>query len=269
MRGPSREPHRRRGRRWTFLVLGPGTTESRRFELGRLALLLLLSAAALAPLLIGAAAGRMWERAREAGRAAALEEELGRLEGERERLDQLASKLEAMEASYLRIRRAMGGEVARSERDVLLPTLAGAGEGPVHPATAGDGDPAWAWPLAQAGFVTRSFGSPVGSGAGGHPGLDIAVPLGSYVRSVAAGVVSEAGLDSVYGYYARIAHRDDVSSLYAHNSWVFVAAGDTVERLQVIALSGNTGRSTAPHLHLEIERNGAAVDPSRYIAIGR
>lgn len=222
----------------------------------------------LAILLVGVAAGRIWERAREDRRVADLETELARLEGERERLEELAARLEAIETGYLRIRRALGGEVAASARDVLLPPLPGAGPGPAPGVEEGAERP-WAWPLVQRGFVTRSFGSPVDRAPGGHPGLDIAVPVGSYVRSVAPGVVTEAGRDSVYGFYVRIAHRDDLSSLYAHNSWIFVTVGDTVERLEAIALSGNTGRSTAPHLHFEVGRNGLTVDPFRYIAVGR
>ncbi|MFQ5529359.1 MAG: M23 family metallopeptidase, partial [Gemmatimonadota bacterium] len=76
----------------------------------------------------------------------------------------------------------------------------------------------------------------------------------------------EAGEDQEYGWFVRVQHGDDVTALYAHNSWTFVMAGDSVEAGEVIALSGNTGRSTAPHLHLEIERRGVAVDPLPFVA---
>lgn len=238
-------------------------------ELGWRLLLLLATLAAFGFLLLGVAAGRLWEGALAERAGVRLEERLAGLEGERRRLESLAARLEAMEEDYRRIRRIMGGEVVASSGDVALPPL---------PAAPGDrrggGDESvdaagWAWPLTQPGFVTRSFGSPLDAAPGGHPGLDIAVPLGSYVRASAPGVVVEAEADEVYGYYVRIAHRDGLSSLYAHNSWIFVAPGDTVDRLEVIAVSGNTGRSTAPHLHFEVERNGERLDPLRYVALGR
>ncbi len=58
-----------------------------------------------------------------------------------------------------------------------------------------------------------------------------------------------------------IDHGDGYESMYGHASRVFVAAGDSVERHEVIALSGSTGRSTAPHLHFEVRKAGQAVDP--------
>jgi murein DD-endopeptidase MepM/ murein hydrolase activator NlpD len=80
--------------------------------------------------------------------------------------------------------------------------------------------------------------------------------------------VEETGDDVAYGLFVKVAHDDEISSLYAHNSWLFVSAGDSVEIGEVIALSGNSGRSTAPHLHVEIEREGALVDPLEYLAEG-
>lgn len=238
-------------------------------ELGGRQLILLLAAGSLSLLLLGIAAGRMWEAALTERRSAGLEERLTGLEGESRRLEALAARLEAMEEDYRRIQRAMGGELAGSPGDVTLPALAAPAGGGARGEGSEEGEDDWAWPLAEAGFVTRSFGSPLDAAPGGHPGLDIAVPLGSYVRASAPGVVAEAGADEVYGYYLRIAHRDGLSSLYAHNSWIFVAPGDTVERLEVVALSGSTGRSTAPHLHFEVERNGERLDPLRYVVVGR
>ncbi|MFQ5678468.1 MAG: M23 family metallopeptidase [Gemmatimonadota bacterium] len=255
---------------WTLLLLREGKPVSYRVKLGPWRVLLLLLAVVGGLSLLGIAAGRAWERSRAAGEAAELKGQLAELRSDRGRVAELASRLESIEAGYRQMRRVMGGEVAESERDLLLP-LRETGE-PRQEADATRRDPrpeAWAWPLARRGFVTRSFGFSPDETPGGHPGLDVAVPSGSYVRAAAAGVVAEAARDSVYGFFVRIAHREGFSSLYAHNSWLFVAPGDTVERLQVIALSGNTGRSTAPHLHLEIARDGQRVDPSRYLPLGR
>lgn len=175
----------------------------------------------------------------------------------------LAARMEEIESDYERLRAVMGGDVVPSARDVLLPPVRRerGGDEALRPA---QGRPTM-WPLVESGFVTRSFGDTV-PGEGAHPGLDIAVPVGSYVRSTGPGIVVEAGEDEVYGRYIRIEHTEDFGSLYAHNSWTFVTPGDSVEAGEVIALSGNTGRSTAPHLHLEIAQGGTRVDPLPFVS---
>lgn len=257
----------RSGRAWVVHVRRPDGS-ARSIELGSASVLLVLLAVGFGLLLIGVVVGRLWQGAREDRRVARLEARLAGLEGERERLEALTARLESIESGYRRIRRALGGEAGSSARDVVLPPLAGPGEVAEPPAEPDGLEGPWVWPLARPGFVTRTFGSPLDAAPGGHPGLDIAVAEGSYVRATAPGIVVEAGRDSVYGFFVRIAHREGLSSLYAHNSWIFVAAGDTVERLQVIAVSGNTGRSTAPHLHFEVGRNGMSVDPLEYLGVG-
>lgn len=241
---------------------------ARSIELGSPSVLLVLLTVGFGLLLIGVVAGRLWQGAREDRRVARLESRLAGLEGERERLEALAARLESIESSYGRIRRALGAEAAPSARGIVLPPLARPGEVAEAPPEPDGMDGPWAWPLARPGFVTRAFGSPLDAAPGGHPGLDIAVAEGSYVRATAPGIVVEAGRDSVYGFFVRIAHREGLSSLYAHNSWIFVTAGDRVDRLQVIAVSGSTGRSTAPHLHFEVGRNGVSVDPLEYLGVG-
>src|SRR5690606_3890106 len=114
------------------------------------------------------------------------------------------------------------------------------------------------WPLTRSGYITQALSV---DGAEPHPGLDIAVPQDSYIRAAGAGVVEAAGTDSVYGRYVLIRHADGYESMYGHASRLFVAAGDSVERNEVIALSGSTGRSTAPHLHFELRKDGRPIDP--------
>lgn len=251
-------------RDWTVLLLRREGAESHAIDLGGPGALLAFAAVVLALLAVGVGLGRLWSDRQESVRVAELEGEIERLRAEQAKVSELAGRLEAMASDYRRIRLALGGDVAPSPADVRLPELrepdpAGAREAAVDPELPG------AWPLATRGFVTRSFGTHLDPQAEGHPGVDIAVPVGSYVRAAGDGVVAVAGRDSVYGHHVRIAHRDGVSSLYAHNSWLFVGVGDSVERLEVIALTGNTGRSTAPHLHFEVERDGEAVDPLEFV----
>lgn len=227
-----------------------------------------LAAGALGLLLVAAGAlmGRALERRTELREVRELRQEVGRLAAREARVQELSARLEAVEGEYRRLQSALVGEQADGRRAVPLPVPPTAARAAAQQELEMDLP---AWPLAERGFVTRTFGSRADPGRAGHPGIDIAVPLGSYVRASRAGVVEGSGRDSVYGLYVRIAHGDGVASLYGHNSWLFVAPGDTVERLQVIALSGSTGRSTAPHLHFEIVRDGELLDPLGYVREGR
>ena len=119
-----------------------------------------------------------------------------------------------------------------------------------------------AWPLTRSGFITQFRQDTAG---GNHPGLDIAVPNDTYIGAAGAGTVKDAGVDAVYGRYILLEHGDGLETMYGHASRVFVQPGDRVERNEVIALSGSTGRSTAPHLHFEIRKDGSAVDPLAYV----
>lgn len=214
---------------------------------------------------LGAVGGYTWGLTERAEEVARLEERLARLDEDRKRLRELAVRLDSIERSYERLRRAVSGEAAdSSERGVRLPEPPRDSPG----AATGEGtERALAWPLARAGFVTRMHRNEAG-GADGHPGLDIAVPEGSYVRSVARGLVTEVGRDSVYGLFVRIRHPEGLESLYAHNGWLFVGTGDSVRAREVVALSGDSGRSTAPHLHFELLRQGRSVDPARWLVAG-
>ena len=98
-----------------------------------------------------------------------------------------------------------------------------------------------------------------------HAGIDLAGPYGSPVRAVTAGIVVEAGEESGYGNIVKIRHADGVETYYAHLSSILVAGGP-VAAGQVIALEGNTGHSTGPHLHFEVHINDVAIDPVPWLA---
>ena len=98
-----------------------------------------------------------------------------------------------------------------------------------------------------------------------HKGLDFAGKKGSEVIAVGAGVVSWAGKKSGYGQLIEINHGNGYSTRYGHNQSHMVKVGDTVKKGQQIALMGSTGRSTGPHVHFEVLRNGKKVNPSGFI----
>lgn len=108
-------------------------------------------------------------------------------------------------------------------------------------------------PLANKGLITSWSGPRWGRQ---HEGVDIGVPTGTPVYAVQAGTVTLAGVEGGYGNSVVIAHTDAISTRYGHNSVLLVKAGDKVAKGQMIAKSGNTGRSTGPHLHFEFVYNG-------------
>ncbi|HYB42104.1 MAG TPA: M23 family metallopeptidase, partial [Candidatus Methylomirabilis sp.] len=123
------------------------------------------------------------------------------------------------------------------------------------------------WPLEVPSYRTRGMVTDTASEEV-HPGIDLAVPEGSKVKASGGGIVQRAGTDSAYGLFVLLQHPSGYQTMYGHLSRILVSRGDTVAGGQVIALSGNTGRSTAPHLHFEVRLNGRSVDPTKLVREG-
>lgn len=120
--------------------------------------------------------------------------------------------------------------------------------------------------------ISSNFGArqdPVNGEEAFHEGVDLRGNYGATIRATADGKVVEQGYNDAYGWHVLINHGNKFSTLYAHNQKIFTHQGDTVVRGQSIALLGNTGRTTGPHLHYEIRRNDRAVDPSKYLDIAK
>lgn len=118
------------------------------------------------------------------------------------------------------------------------------------------------------GRLSSGFGgrkAPKRGASTNHKGVDWATPTGTAVMASCGGVVTKAGWGSGYGYVVYIRHPDGRETRYGHLSKVLVSAGQSVSQGQKIALSGNTGNSTGPHLHFEIRINGSAVNPLNYL----
>ena len=118
------------------------------------------------------------------------------------------------------------------------------------------------------GRLSSNFGRrsrPTKGASSYHKGIDWAIPTGTAVMASSAGTVAKAGWGSGYGYVVYINHADGRQTRYGHLSKVLVSPGQTVAQGQKIALSGNTGVSTGPHLHFEILINGSQVNPLKYL----
>jgi murein DD-endopeptidase MepM/ murein hydrolase activator NlpD len=120
----------------------------------------------------------------------------------------------------------------------------------------------------QEGFISSYFGQradPFTGYTAVHKGLDFAGQQGSIVTSVAAGLVTFAGERSGYGQMVEVNHGNGLATRYCHAEKLLVKQGDMIRKGQDVALMGSTGRSTGPHLHFEVLKNGAQVDPLRFI----
>ncbi len=122
------------------------------------------------------------------------------------------------------------------------------------------------WPVR--GWVSSGFGLRVSPFTGMdmmHGGLDISAPMSTPVKAPAAGTVIAVGPEKSLGNVVVLSHGYGFKTLYAHMSKLRVKRGQTVRRGDIIGEVGNTGLSTGPHLHYEIELKGTAIDPIKYI----
>ena len=222
-----------------------------------------------------------------AARVPGLEREVARLRQENSQVQQLAAALSRAEANYQGLRQLLGGRAGSGPVPAAGAAAAtDSAPAPVTPKPAPDMMQAVAlkarapaasrapaaprygpgasepvhWPLDVAGFVTRGDARASDS-VEAHPGIDIAVPTGSPVRAAGGGTVEKAGQDSAYGLFVLLQHPGRYESMYGHASRLLVREGDSVQAGQVIALSGSSGHSTAPHLHFEIRLDGKSLDP--------
>ena len=115
------------------------------------------------------------------------------------------------------------------------------------------------------GWVTRQFHKTNDSSPSYHQGVDFAATLGTAIKATGPGIVEDVQIDPYLGLLITINHENGFTSKYGHCSQVLIAVRDRIKRGQIIALVGNTGRSTAPHLHYELLKNGVNVDPLKYL----
>jgi murein DD-endopeptidase MepM/ murein hydrolase activator NlpD len=99
-----------------------------------------------------------------------------------------------------------------------------------------------------------------------HAGVDFAAPAGTSIHAAAAGTVVFADFNAAYGWSVELAHGNGLVTRYAHASRLLVARGAVVRQGDTIAQVGSSGRSTGPHLHFEVLKDGTATDPQRYLA---
>lgn len=200
-----------------------------------------------------------------------LKREIARLEADNAKVRDLVAALDRAEQSYAQLQGMLGTDLvpeatAFASPLPLAPTVAGRplGGGPVfetRPSVPSH------WPLDVDGYITRGQ---IGTNTRGeaHPGIDVAVPIGSVVRAAGGGRVVDTGEDPEYGWFVLLEHPGGAQSMYGHLSRITTSLGRYVAAGQVIGLSGNSGRSSAPHLHFEIRQEGRSEDPLDFVSEG-
>lgn len=208
--------------------------------------------------------GRLLVKAREAGQ---LERQVAELTARQKSISEVTRNISRIRELEFQIREMLGVEIPPAESTGAQP--------PAAAVSAMDREledqkeqilralPTF-WPVR--GYITKGFHI-----AGSeddpqyHPGIDIGVDRGTPVRAAAPGYVIEAGWDDTYGFYLSLDHGYGIKTLYGHNDRLVVIKGERVGRGQTIAYTGSTGKSTAPHLHFEVIRDGIQVDPLEYL----
>lgn len=203
-------------------------------------------------LAIGAVAGAVvFARAvQTASRVRALETENASLRMQFARVDELERKLHDLSRQNAKMRLLAGIEEATSGRPAPTQTSPPVGSSAE-------------WIAPHRGPISRGFRA--SGDRESHPGTDISGAPGAAVVAAADGVVTRAEFDAIYGNCVVLEHAGGYESLYGHADSLFVAEGQRVRAGDSIAALGNTGQSTAPHLHFEIRKDGEPVDPATFV----
>jgi murein DD-endopeptidase MepM/ murein hydrolase activator NlpD len=198
-----------------------------------------------------------------------------RIRGQNLEVDSLRTELLHLQTMGIQIKKMLGVDLS-SEDSLLVANLSPAANSPsivdaiAEPGT-GEAQqklllkaiPSM-WPLK--GYVTNEYYTTGGEKSEEyHPGIDIAAKRNTAVQASAEGVVTKSEWDEVYGFVVVLDHGFGLTTLYGHNTRNLVNVGDRVARGQTIAFLGSTGKSTAPHLHFEVRKNGVSVDPREYL----
>ncbi len=256
----------------TVVIQRDGATRSWSFRVS-IWVLRALTAFAVAAIIGGVVVAVLYgPMARAAARVPGLERRVARLQFDNDKIRQLSAALDSAESRYAQVRQMIGGDIMRD------PLTLGASLPVAPPVIArltksmGSMDTGLTvprrWPLDEPGYITRGQSSRTDSTQDIHPGIDVAISAGSVVRAAGGATVHQIGEDPEYGLFVLLDHAGDYQTMYGHLSRILVTTGESVAAREVIGLSGNTGRSSAPHLHFEIRQRGVSLDPRTMVKEG-
>jgi len=245
----------------SILFVPEGEGESRSFRISKATIRLLIVILIIILMLIGAGIISYFFVSVKASRYDQTLEDNLRLLEENRRIVKLSEELERLKSFNYQIRKAMGAAVGldTTQTDtgiILIP------QKEVSTPVLNIAEPIFKLPVE--GFISRKQNYDLFP-AQPHFGLDFAVPEGSIVNASADGWVVFTGWHYRFGNLLILQHSGDFLTYYGHNLSIIVDIGEKVQSGQPVAISGNTGRSTAPHLHFEIRRRGMAIDPESVV----
>jgi murein DD-endopeptidase MepM/ murein hydrolase activator NlpD len=271
-----------KGRGWKLLVIPEDESHVREFRLPRKAVLTFISAIALLIIYAGVETVLFWAVAHRAAEVEPLRRKVRELENSGDQLTKMGAELTKLRSFEQQLRRALTGKDASGLESLPwgnttyedLPKGEDANQQvvPPKPTASPVGEARSISPLAYTamdvptyppvrGYVTRRFLSPASLHSISHRGLDIAAREGTPIMAAADGLVLFSDWTYRYGNLVVVSHRSGYVSFYGHNQALLVRAGERVRQGEPIALLGNSGASSAPHLHFELWMDGSPVDP--------
>jgi murein DD-endopeptidase MepM/ murein hydrolase activator NlpD len=270
-----------KGRGWTLLLIPEGQSGTRQFRLPRKAVYLLAGALTLVVLYAVVETVLFWAVARRAAEADNLRLRVRELENSSAELLRMGTELSKLQAFERQVRKVLGsgGKTEMESAPWIPPTSSSTPFGAANTGITPISRPATGPVAANAsfsaadlptmapvsGFLTRGFIAFDDSRELAHHGVDLAAKEGTPVVAAADGIVISAGWSYPYGNLVSVAHRSGYFSFYGHNQLLLVRTGDRVRQGEPIALVGNSGVSSAPHLHFEVWYDGQPIDPTSLI----
>ncbi|MEE2876868.1 MAG: peptidoglycan DD-metalloendopeptidase family protein [Candidatus Neomarinimicrobiota bacterium] len=240
------------GERYTLLLVSEKAEKTRQFRLSRGGLRLLILTSFLA---VAGGIGTFIYSAAQYRDITHLNSENVKMKAERQEVAELIRDLQRIQEMDTYVRQSLGVPSPREMEDT------GVNGPPIIPVSYLENIPS---KVPAFGFVTQQF-SVKGSGSPEHTGLDVAAVVKTPVHATADGLVVFSGWHHMYGNLVILFHGNDYISLYGHNTQNLVDERKRVKRGDLIALLGETGVTSGPHLHFEIWKDGEPVDPTIFI----
>lgn len=202
-------------------------------------------------------------------------EEIAKLEGEIQQLEQSISKEKQAQAERERrareeaLRKANEAKAKKAQyanKSSVSSTTAYSAPSYENSYTGNLGSGMLGWPVPGARRISSGYGyRSISIHSGFHTGIDIPSPMGTPAVAAESGTVIFAGYSGSYGNLMKVQHSNGIVTYYAHLSGFVASVGSSVSKGQTIALIGSTGNSTGPHLHFEVRINGAHTNPLNYV----
>lgn len=269
-----------RGKGWTLVIIPENQSGARQFRLPRRAVYGFVAFFALLVLYALVETGLFLAVAQKAAQVDRLRQQVRELQGSSDALARMGQELNSLRDFQTRVKKILGGteSPSTSKPDWMIheqqAAEATANESstkfgkPVGPSSVtavayGEVDIPTIPPMR--GYFTQGFHPPDAVRSTPHLGLDLAAKIGTTVVASADGLVVFAGWDSFYGNLVILLHNSGYMTRYGHNQTLLCRSGQRVRQSEPIALMGNSGASSAPHLHFEVWKDGIPVDPATLI----